>query len=383
MEPTNTATTPCGNAPARVSGNGRLLSLDTLRGMDMLFIMGAEMVFVCLGQLLPGTPFETFAAEMHHVPWDGAAFYDLIFPLFLFIAGISFPFSLAKSRAHGATRRDITFKVVRRGLLLVLLGALYNGLLSLDLANVRYLSVLGRIGTAWMLASLLYLWTSRRCCMAVSAALLLGYGALLLFVPAPDCPGASPLSMEGNIVGYVDRMMVPGRLHQGIFDPEGLLSTLPAIVTALLGIFTGDFVLTSGLKGKHKSSVLFVCGMALLAIGGTGNCVLPVNKALWSSTFVCVAGGVSMMLFAAMYWVVDVLQWRRWTLFFRVVGMNSITIYMAQEFVDFHKLTSNVFGGVVGLLPDDFHALGYWTAYVATGWLFLYFLYRKRIFLKV
>lgn len=381
MNTSISSTGACVNAP--VPANGRLLSLDTLRGMDMLFIMGAEMIFVCLGRLFPDTPFETFAGEMHHVPWDGFALYDLIFPLFLFIAGISFPFSMAKSLSRGADRRDISLKVVRRGLLLILLGAVYNGLLSLDLANVRYLSVLGRIGSAWMLASLLYIWVPRRCCISVAAGILLGYGALLLWTSAPDYPEATSLSVQGNIVGYVDRMVMPGRLHQGIFDPEGLLSVLPAIVTAMSGIFTGDFVRASRMGGHYKAGAMLVCGMTLFVLGWSCNGVLPVNKSLWSSTFVCVAGGLSMMLFAVLYWVVDVLQWRRWTLFFRVVGMNSITIYMAQEFVDFHKLTSNVFGGAVGLLPENLHALGYWVAYVGMGWLFLYFLYKKRIFLKV
>ncbi len=349
----------------------------------MLFIMGAEMIFVTLGHLLPGTPLESVAKQMHHVAWDGFTLYDLIFPLFLFIAGISFPFSLAKSLAHGASRTDIALKVLRRGLLLVLLGAVYNGLLSLDFANVRYLSVLGRIGSAWMLAALLYLWLPRKYSLVVAVGILLGYGALLLYVQAPDYPEASSLSLQGNIVGYVDRVLMPGSLHQGIFDPEGLLSTLPAIVTALMGMFTGKFVRSTALSGNIKSAVLFLAGLLLLVLGWLCDGVLPVNKSLWSSTFVCVAGGLSMMIFASFYWVVDVLQCRRWTLFFRVVGMNSITIYLAQQFVDFRALTSNVFGGAVGLLPENLHALGYWTAYVCMGWLFLYFLYRKRIFLKV
>ncbi len=369
--------------PASAVADGRLLSLDTLRGVDMLFIMGAEMIFVTLGHLLPGTPLESVAKQMHHVAWDGFTLYDLIFPLFLFIAGISFPFSLAKSLAHGASRTDIALKVLRRSLLLILLGAVYNGLLSLDFANVRYLSVLGRIGSAWMLAALLYLWLPRKYCLLTAVGILLGYGALLLYVQAPDYPEASSLSLQGNIVGYVDRVLMPGSLHQGIFDPEGLLSTLPAIVTALMGMFTGKFVRSTALSGNIKSAVLFLAGLLLLVLGWLCNGVLPVNKSLWSSTFVCVAGGLSMMLFAAFYWVVDVLQCRRWTLFFRVVGMNSITIYLAQQFVDFRALTSNVFGGVVGLLPENLHALGYWTAYVLTGWLLLYFLYRKRIFLRV
>ncbi len=363
--------------------DGRLLSLDTLRGMDMLFIMGAEMIFVCLGQMFPGTPLETFSRQMYHVPWDGLTMYDLIFPLFLFLAGVSFPFSMSASLSRGASKRDITLKVLRRGVLLILLGAVYNNLLSLDFANVRYLSVLGRIGLAWMLAALLYLWLSRKWCLLAAAGILMGYGALLLNVQAPDFPEATSLSMQGNIVGYIDRLLVPGTLHQGIFDPEGLLSTLPAIVTALMGIFTGKFVRSARLNGKAKTLVLFLGGLLFFALGWLYNSWLPVNKSLWSSTFVCVVGGLSMMLFALIYLVVDVLQWHRWTLFFRVIGMNSITIYLAQRFVDFRSLTSNIFGGAVALFPESLQPLAFWLAYVATGWLLLYFLYKKRIFLKV
>ncbi len=367
----------------RQAGTNRLLSLDALRGADMLFIMGAEMIFIALASLFPGTPLETMARQMHHMAWDGFTFYDLIFPLFLFIAGISFPFSMSKSLSQGASKGQISLKVLRRGLMLILLGAVYIGLLSLDFAGERYLSVLGRIGSGGMLAAGLYLWLPRRSSAAMGVAILLGYGALLKYVGAPDYPEASPLSLEGNIVGYVDRLLVPGTLHQGIFDPEGLLSTLPAISTALMGMFVGKFVRSTVMTGHVKSAVLFVVGLVLLGLGWLCDGFLPVNKALWSSTFVCVAGGWSMMLFAAFYWVVDVLQWRRWTLFFRVVGMNSITIYLAQRFIDFHTLTSNVFGGVVGLLPESNYVLGYWVAYVLMGWLVLYFLYRHRVFLKV
>ena len=136
--------------------NQRLLSLDTLRGFDMLFIMGGDAFFLCLGALLPGTIFADFAQQMGHKAWDGFALYDLIFPLFLFIAGVSFPFSLAKSRSVGESEQKTMLRILRRGLTLVVLGIVYNGLLSFDFENLRVASVLGRIGLAWMLAAFIY-----------------------------------------------------------------------------------------------------------------------------------------------------------------------------------------------------------------------------------
>lgn len=361
----------------------RLLSLDTLRGFDMLFIMGADAFFLCLGGMFPGTLLARWGGQMQHVAWNGFAFYDLIFPLFLFIAGISFPFSLSKSMDMGGDRKRVSLKVVRRGLTLVLLGIVYNGLLDLDFENLRYASVLGRIGLAWMLAALLYVWTSRRVCLAVGSGILMLYWAMLALLSAPDYPEASSLSMEGSIVGYVDRLFLPGKLHDGIHDPEGLLSTLPAVATAMMGILTGEFVRSSKANGHRKSALLMLLGVVLFCLGWAWDIVLPVNKNLWTSSFVLVAGGLSIMLFSAFYWVVDVLEWRGWTLFFRVVGMNSITIYLAQHFLDAQKPVKTIFGGVLGLVPENLYALAYWAAYVLVWWLFLYFLYRHKIFLKV
>lgn len=361
----------------------RLLSLDTLRGFDMLFIMGADAFFLCLGGMFPGTLLARWGGQMQHVAWNGFAFYDLIFPLFLFIAGISFPFSLSKSMDMGGDRKRVSLKVVRRGLTLVLLGIVYNGLLDLDFENLRYASVLGRIGLAWMLAALLYVWTSRRVCLVVGSGILMLYWAMLALLSAPDYPEASSLSMEGSIVGYVDRLFLPGKLHDGIHDPEGLLSTLPAVATAMMGILTGEFVRSAKANGHRKSALLMLLGLALFCLGWAWDIVLPVNKNLWTSSFVLVAGGLSMMLFSAFYWVVDVLEWRGWTLFFRVVGMNSITIYLAQHFLDAQKPVKTIFGGVLALAPENFYALAYWAAYVLVWWLFLYFLYRHKIFLKV
>lgn len=363
--------------------NGRLLSLDVLRGFDMSFIMGGEVVLICLASLFPNLKF--IAEQMGHSQWDGFTFYDLIFPLFLFLAGISFPFSMAKQLSIGKSRSAISLKVLKRGMMLVLLGVVYNGLLQFDFETLRYASVLGRIGLAWMFASLLYIWLRRKWLVLFSAVVLLGYWALLTLVAAPDAPeGASSLSVDGCIVGYVDRCLLPGTLHNVIHDPEGLLSTLPAVVTALLGIFTGEFVRSRRVtSGYRKVAAMLGAAIVLLVVGYVWNLVFPINKNLWSCSFVCCAGGWSLLLFALFYLVVDVIGWRKWAFPLRVIGMNSITIYLAQQFVDFSKPVNALFGGVLELLPMEYHALGWWCCYMLVCWCLLYFLYRKKVFLKV
>jgi predicted acyltransferase len=363
--------------------SGRLLSLDVLRGFDMSFIMGGEVVLICLASLFPGLKF--LGEEMGHSQWDGFTFYDLIFPLFLFLSGISFPFSMAKQLSVGKSKESISLKVLKRGLILVLLGIVYNGLLQFDFDTLRCASVLGRIGLAWMFASLLYVWLKRKWLLLLSALILLGYWALLAFVVAPDAPdGASSFSMEGSIAGYLDRCLLPGALHNEIHDPEGILSTLPAIVTALLGIFTGEFVRSKRIENEYqKVAAMIGAAIVLLSLGYLWNIVFPINKNLWSSSFVCCAGGWSLLLFALFYLIVDVVGWSKWALPFRVIGMNSITIYLAQEFLDFSKPVDTLFGGALKSLPEDYYVLGWWCCYMLVCWCFLYFLYRKKVFLKV
>ena len=361
---------------------GRLLSLDTLRGVDMFFIMGAGYLFDSLARLFPESFWSGVAAQFRHVPWNGLAFIDIVFPLFLFIAGISFPFSLASSRRKGFSERKIQFNIIRRGVLLVLLGMIYNGLLQLDFDQMRYASVLGRIGLAWMFAALIWLYTRPRTRVVLSVAILLGYWLLLAFVPAPDGTG-DPFSREGCLVGYVDRICLPGT---DTFDPEGILSTLPAIVTALLGMFAGAFVRSgkwNAVPGR-KALALVGAGILLIGVGVLWNTVFPINKRLWSSSFVCTVGGISAVAFALFHYVVDVCGHVRWTLPFRVIGMNSITIYLAQSMIDFGFTARFLFGGIIGL-PENAEAgnVLYALAYIAVCWIFLGLLYRWRIFLKV
>ena len=295
----------------------RLMSLDALRGFDMLFIMGFASLVVAVCGLWPSAVTDAAAASMSHVAWDGFAHHDTIFPLFLFIAGVSFPYSVAKQRAGGMSEGRIYAKIVRRGLTLVVLGMVYNGLFKLDFENLRIASVLGRIGLAWSIAAVLYLNFGVKTRAAIAVAVLAGYGALSALVAAPDAAGAGPLTFEGNLAGYIDRQFLPGKLIYGSFDPEGLLSTVPAVVTAMLGMFTGEFVRRSDIRGGRKTLWMAAAAAALLAAGLAFSGVLPVNKKLWSSTFVCVVGAYSLGMFALFYYLIDVRGWRRWTLVYK------------------------------------------------------------------
>ena len=336
---------------------GRLKSLDALRGFDMLFICGLSGLIVKICAMC-GSPKGWLATQMKHVAWDGFAHHDTIFPLFLFIAGVTFPFSLARQRADGRSTGAIWLKTLRRGLMLVLLGMIYNGLLKFDFAHLRIFSVLGRIGLAWMLASWIWMFFGMRARIGWAIAILLGAGALSAYCVAPDFPDA---------------------------DPEGLLCAVPAVVTALLGMFAGAFIRweREGLTGNKKTLCLFasaaVLGVAAFAWGK----VLPINKSLWSSTFVLAAGSYSVAMLALFYWITDVMGWRRGMFFFEVVGMNSITIYMAQRIIDFDRANKFLFGGVASLFPDKASGVVLAAGHVAVVWLFLYFLHRQRVYVKV
>ncbi|MBQ0024101.1 MAG: DUF5009 domain-containing protein [Bacteroidales bacterium] len=367
--------------------NKRLLSLDALRGFDMFFIMGLASFICAVCGLFPEGGDCALARNMSHVQWDGLRHHDTIFPLFLFIAGISFPFSYAKQISSGTSRGRIYCKIFRRGIVLVLLGLVYNGLFNLDFENLRVASVLGRIGLAWMFAALLFINFNKVTRAVIAAVILIGYYLVIRFIPAPDVYGGDPLSIDANFAGYFDRLFLPGRLlyNHGNFDPEGLFSTLPAIVTAMLGMFTGEFVRSEkkGLTGGRKSLYLALSGLVMLGIGLLWSLDFPINKKLWSSSFVLVVGAYSVLMFALFYYIIDVKGHTKWTLPFKVVGMNSITIYLAQRIIGFRKISDFFFSGVAQMCPEEWARLIDSTGYLLVSWLFLYFLYRKKIFLKV
>ena len=203
-------------------------------------------------------------------------------------------------------------------------------------------------------------------------------------VLAPDAIGTNPFVAENNIVAQFDRWFLPGKLYGGNFDPEGLLSLIPATATALLGIFSGMFLNRKDTTSpSRKAFVLFVSGVGLTVIALLCDLIIPFNKALWSSSFMLLTGGISLMLLATFYWIVDVHHYTKWAFFFKVIGMNSITIYMAQRIINFEKVTEFFLGGVASLFSDSIGALILSCGYVAVCWLFLWYLYKKNIFIKV
>lgn len=359
----------------------RLLSIDALRGFDMFFIMGFSALVIAVCELFPGGADCWLARQMGHASWDGLTHHDTIFPLFLFISGMTFPFSLAKSREKGLSEKRIFLKVLTRAAILIGLGLVYNGFFGLQFKTMRFYSVLGRIGLAWMLAAWLYMGCGPKARAFIAAGILVGYN-LLLLIPAPDFPGASPLSLEGNIVGYIDRCILPNHLLYKVgFDPEGLLSSLPAIVSAMLGQFTGEFVKDS--KVEKKTLWMLGGALVLLVAGLVWSSWLPLNKKLWTSSFTLVVGAMSVALFALFYWIIDVKGWKKWAFFFQVIGLNSITIYMLQKILPISAVNRFFLGGVVSLCPEPVGKVIFAVGYVFWCWLLLWFLYKKKVFLKV
>ena len=364
----------------------RLHSLDALRGFDMFWIMGGEGIFVGLASLTGWPFFKWWAGQLNHVPWHGFHFYDMIFPLFLFIAGISFPFSYAKRTANNDSRKSIYKHVISRGLILVLLGIVYNNGVVFDFANMRYGSVLGRIGLAWMFAALIFMNTKLTFRIVWLVGILVVYWLLFLIFPAHDLGATDPFSMEGNLAGYIDRLLLPGRFCCYKFgDSEGLLSTIPAISTALLGMLTGEFVKSQYLGNKPLKKVLYMILVAtgLMILGRIWNLAFPINKYLWSSSFVCFVGGLSLLLFALFYLVIDVWEYKKWTFFFVVIGVNPITIYLAERIINFNSAGLFFFKGITDLMHPSMAPMMRGIAITTVAWLFLYILYKKKIFLKV
>jgi predicted acyltransferase len=363
----------------------RLYSLDALRGFDMFWIMGGEGIFVGLATLTGWPLFEWIAKQLDHVPWHGFVFYDMIFPLFLFIAGISFPFSLAKRTANNDSRQSIYWHVISRGLILVLLGIVYNNGVRFNLDGLRYGSVLGRIGLAWMFAALIFMNTRLTWRIIWFCVILLGYWILLMLFPARDLGSTDIYSMEGNLASYIDRMLMPGRLYLKIHDPEGLFSTIPAIGTALLGMFTGEFMHSNRWADKPMKKVLylFIAAVILIVIGRIWNLEFPINKNIWTSSFVCYVGGLSLLFFAIFYLIIDVWNYKKWAFFFVVIGVNPITIYLVGRIINFRSATRFFFGGFNEILPEAWHPLIDGIGVTTIAWLFLYILWKKRIFLKI
>jgi predicted acyltransferase len=361
----------------------RLASIDALRGFDMLMISGGGAFIFLLGGKT-GIPFiDAVAAQFEHPEWHGFTFFDFIFPLFLFLAGVSLTFSVSGALAKGIAKSEIRNKIFKRMLILIALGILdKNAPMDIfDPAHIRYGSVLGRIGLATFISAVLYMHYGLMQRLYITLGILAVYYLALLLIPVPGF-GAGDLSFEGNLVGWVDRNFMPGKLKQGTYDELALLTQFPALCLTIFGTIAGDFLLAS-VDGGRKLRKLFLFGLIGIVTGLMWNLVFPINKHLWSSSFITLTSGMAFILLAIFYWIIDVKGYRKWSFFFRVIGMNSLVIYLAVRFVDFNASSKLLFEGIYKYAPENWHEV-----YNALGgfvlvWLFLYFLYRHKIFVKV
>jgi len=362
---------------------GRLASIDALRGFDMLMIAGGGQFIALLGGKT-GVPFiDAVAEQFEHPAWNGFTFYDFIFPLFLFLAGTSLAFSVTGGLAKGIPQSVIRNKVFKRMLILIALGILdKNAPMDIfDPAHIRYGSVLGRIGLATFLSAILYMKFSTNQRLYIAAGILMAYYLTLILVPVPGF-GAGDLSFEGNLVGWFDRNFMPGKLKQDTYDELALLTQFPAICLTIFGTVAGDALLGESNAGL-KLRKLFTFGLAGIVLGLLWNFVFPLNKHLWSSSFIMLTSGMAFAVLALFYWIIDVKGYQKWAFFFRVIGLNSLVIYLAVRFVDFNGSSRLLFEGIYKHAPENWHEV-----YNALGgfvlvWLFLYFLYRQKIFVKV
>ncbi|NHN26923.1 DUF5009 domain-containing protein [Flavobacterium jejuense] len=360
----------------------RLLSLDTLRGFDMFWIIGGDILFKALGQQTNWSWADALARNMDHATWEGFYGFDLIFPLFMFISGVAIPYALFSQLEKGVTTKALYPKILKRACILIILGMVYNGGLNFDFENLRIASVLGQIGLAYLIAALIAI-HFRKCNAIVFwiIGILIGYAILQLVVPVPEY-GAGILTPEGSINSYIDRMLLPGKLYGTVFDPEGLLCIVSAAAITLMGTLAG-LILRSDHFTPYKKVLLFVItGLGLIIIALVLNNWYPIIKSIWTSTFNLLTGGISFVLLAIFYLIIDVWNYQKWTFFFRVIGLNSIAIYMAVAMVHFQATSDFLFSGFASFF-GDFKLVILALGLIIIEWLFLYFLYKKNIFIKI
>lgn len=362
----------------------RIQSLDVLRGFFMFWIVGGTDILFSLSQLFPSLVLQKICVWFEHVNWNGFHFYDMIFPAFLMISGMTYPFSLDKKKQLGVSRKRIYYDVVKRGMILFLLGLIYNGLLDLNQESLRYASVLGRIGIAWMTAVFIYLSVkNKKQQLGICVGILVFYWLFIGFVHAPDYPLADIFSPEGNIVCYFDRKYLPGRLFGVTYDPEGILSTIPAVSTALIGILTGEYIKKELSNWKKLLAGLSAAGVVLTGCGLIWNVVMPINKSLWTSSFVCIVAGVVMLIFCIFYYIIDVLKVWKWAYLFILIGCNPLFAYLSRRIGYVPVIANFVFAGVIERFQEQYVPLMTAVACMVVMLAILFFLYRKKIYFKI
>jgi predicted acyltransferase len=366
----------------------RLISLDLLRGVTIAFMI-----------LVNNNGDEKHAFwALKHAQWNGFTPTDLVFPTFLFLVGISLVFSIESRLARGSSRASIAFHALRRAVILFLLGLVVNGFPAFHWETLRIYGVLQRIAICYLFGSILYL-LSRRVSLQIAlfAGALTGYWILMRWVPVPGfgVPGRDIplLDPNANLVAFLDRQIFPGRLYEAVRDPEGMLSTLPAMCTLLLGTMTAQW-LRSARSLREKLIGLIAAGAMALAAGGVWDLWFPINKKLWTSSYVLWAGGWSLLILAFCFWLVEIGRVKRGLWPWLAFGSNAISAYIFAELLQSTLAAVSVSGGLsvarwlylkmLALVPwPAFASLVYSVCFVAVCFIPIAILYRRRVFIKI
>jgi len=382
----------------------RLTSLDALRGFTMFWIIGSGAFYESLKTIaeaggeeirdfsvLAKAGFSGFLAnQFEHRSWEGFVFYDLIFPMFIFIIGVSIVFSLQKTLARD-DRGAVYRRIFKRFALLFLLGVFYDeGVAKLfeytDAGTINYsdfdenllCGVLQRLALSYLFTSLLFIHLRLKGLVAVFVAIMIGYWALCSFVKAPDEPEYS-LAKNHNISHWIDKQIPP---YYGT-DPEGYFSTFPAVCSCLLGVFTAFLIRNPSVPDQKKVLYMFAAGVLMVLAGYLWSYQFPIIKRLWTSSYVLVAGGYSLMLLAVFYQVIDIWKYQKWSSPFIWAGANPLTIYMATNIVDFEALADRFVGGPIRESLGLYGPLINTFVSVALCLWLVRFLYKRQIFLRV
>ena len=360
--------------------NQRIISIDALRGFDMFWIVGGGAIFHSLDKIFdcPATKF--INTQLNHVPWEGFAFEDLIMPLFLFICGVAMPFSFAKRLLRGQSKMRIYRHVIIRFVVLWVLGMIKQGhLLEFNLGSLAlYSNTLQTIAAGYLIAAILILEFKPVLQIVITAALMLVYWALMMLVPIPE-HGAGMLTPEANLAIYLDHLILGG--FQDGTNYSWILSSMVFGVTVMMGVFAGQWLRTNK-KPSVKATGLILGGVASIAIGLLWSLAFPIIKHLWTSSFVLFSGGICLVLLGLFYLVIDVWKLRKWAFGFVVIGSNAIFVYMSTSFINYRFTANRLVGGLSDRVGnwDDFMLAC--TAFALT-WLILWYMRRKKIFIRV
>jgi predicted acyltransferase len=359
----------------------RLMSLDALRGFDMFWIIGADALVHGLRTVSDNEVMQGISRQLEHCDWAGFRFEDMIFPMFVFIVGVSLVFSLSRTiEQHG---RDAAIgRIMRRAALMYLLGVFYYGGFSTSFEHIRLLGVLQRIAICYLCAGLIFCYWGLRGRVIWCLGLLVGYWALMSFVPVPG--GVAGNFAEGqNLANWVDKACLPLRKWDGDHDPEGLLSTLPAIANCLIGVFAGMLLRDLKRSDWKKVAYLAAAGIVMAAAGWLWDGQFPVIKKIWTSSFVLVACGYSCLLLSLFYLVIDVWGLRVWAQPFVWIGMNPITIYMLDNLVNIPKIAEPFVGGDLNTYFGNYGPLMVAIVGLLVTFGIARFLYQRKIFLRL